>query len=178
MSLLDVVVPAGVGAGDNVEFTDADGNALQAVVPAGLSEGDTFQVEVGSDGSVQALETLARAAADDDGASVSVMDKFAVWFERESVGDQIDQFVTDNAHLMGEAQESHGMQGEQSHDVRTWPGLVCPLHRPAPNNLIDANPCAPCTLRSGGRCTRPTRRGSTRCSSSSSSRPAAPPRSS
>ena len=116
-ALLDVVVPPGVGPGELVEFLDGDGNPLQAVVPDGLSEGDTFQVELQPDGSVHPVEELhAYMEERAEGEGSGIMDHFVAWFERESVGDQVDGFVKNHAHIMRGAE---GIAGEQSHDW--WP---------------------------------------------------------
>ena len=96
MSLLDVTVPPGVAAGAQIEF-----DGLTVTVPEGVDEGETFQVVV------------------DGGSAVScaqIMQTFMAWFERESVGDQVDRFVVENAHKMVGHIE---MEGEHSHEW--WP---------------------------------------------------------
>ena len=102
--LMDVTVPAGSGAGDTVEFADAEGNTLTAVVPDGLSEGDVFRVdELG-----MPVESTG-----------SIMERFASWFEREEIGDQIDKFIRDNAGVLGTHRPRIDMNAEHSHDL--WP---------------------------------------------------------
>jgi len=116
MATLDVVVPAGVSAGETVAFADEHGNQLEAVVPDGLVEGDTFQVEVSESGETRPLPVQQLVSyMDERAASGDLMDKFAAWFEREMVGDVIDKFIERNAHLIGTASSD----SEQSHEW--WP---------------------------------------------------------
>lgn len=110
---LVVNVPPGVGAGGVVEFEGPDGTLLQAVVPDGLSEGDQFQVEVAEDGDIK-VSLLAEYAEAMQGRS-DVMSLFVAWFERESVGAQVDEFVQRNAARLGIVDAA----GEQSHEW--WP---------------------------------------------------------
>ena len=102
--LMDVTVPAGSGAGDTVEFADAEGNTLTAVVPDGLSEGEVFRVE-----------ELGMPVE----STGSIMERFASWFEREEIGDQIDKFIRDNAGVLGTHRPRIDMNAEHSHDL--WP---------------------------------------------------------
>ena len=111
--LLDVVVPDGVGAGGVVSFEDESGRVLEAVVPEGLASGETFKVEVGDDGGVHPLEQLSNYM-EERAAGGDLTDKFVAWFERESVGDQIDAFIERNAHLIGAIPSV--VDGEQSHE--------------------------------------------------------------
>ena len=104
MTTLDVVVPAGVGAGDTIEVTDPDGNLLRATVPDGLQEGDIFQLTCG---------------ASMDGESI--MQQFEDWFEREKVDDQIEEWAIRNAQRLQitDAELAAGADGEQPHEW--WP---------------------------------------------------------
>ena len=107
--VLDVTVPSGSGPGDTVDFADASGTQCSVVVPVGLAEGDTFQVEVD--------EGIATALQDGEPQS-TIMQHFVEWFERESVGDQVDKFVIDNAAAMA-ALGHIEPGGEHSHEW--WP---------------------------------------------------------
>ena len=102
---MDITVPAGMIAGDSVEFSDAEGNLMFCTVPDGYAAGDTFRVdELG----------LPIAAADVH----SIMDRFVQWFEREEIGDQVDKFVREHASVLGSARR-HDASEEHSHEM--WP---------------------------------------------------------
>lgn len=98
-----LTVPPGVGPGETIEYADDNGVMLTAVVPEHCGPGDDFEVTDGA------------------GAGADIMQAFGAWFERESVGDQIDRFVVENAHRM--AQTGHiptsSDSGEHSHEW--WP---------------------------------------------------------
>lgn len=103
--VMDVTVPAGLGPGDTVEFPDAEGNTMTVVIPDGCAEGDVFRVdEMG-------------LVVEHHGSS-SIMDNFVQWFEREEIGDKVDQFIRDHASVLG-AHRRHDTGAEHSHEL--WP---------------------------------------------------------
>ena len=113
-TVLEVVVPPGVGVGEAVSFAGPNGEPLEAIVPDGCCEGDVFQVTIDDDGNpVPMYNSFVELRA----ASGDIMDQFVAWFERESVGDQVDAFVKQNAHLLGGGDTS----GEQSHECAATP---------------------------------------------------------
>eukprot|EP00933_Yihiella_yeosuensis_P021188 TRINITY_DN16830_c2_g1_i1.p1 TRINITY_DN16830_c2_g1~~TRINITY_DN16830_c2_g1_i1.p1 ORF type:complete len:198 (-),score=47.33 TRINITY_DN16830_c2_g1_i1:183-776(-) len=111
-TLIDVTCPAGVAAGDLVEFQDANGTTMQVAVPEGVSEGMTFQVSITEEGNPIAVfnSFVANRAASGD-----IADKFVAWFEQAEIGKLIDDWIKTNAHLLG----GEGVSGEQSHEW--WP---------------------------------------------------------
>jgi hypothetical protein len=102
---MDVTVPPGLGAGDTVEFSDAEGNIMTAVVPPGYAEGEIFRVD----------ELGLPVEAPQRGG---IMDRFVEWFEREEIGDKVDRFIREHATVLGNARR-HDVNDEHSHEL--WP---------------------------------------------------------
>ena len=113
--VLEVAVPEGVGPGDPVDF-DFNGTMLQAIVPDGLEPGDVFSVEV--EEGTNSVSILKEMGINMSGGS-GIMDMFVAWFEKEAVGQQIDEFIKANAHRIGVLEFGSAQNGE--HNLDWWP---------------------------------------------------------
>ena len=126
--IMDVVVPEGIGVGGVVQFEDEHGNMLEAVVPEGVGEGDCFQVEVDDQGKVHPHVRLVLSMEERAAERGGIMDLFVAWFERESVGDQVDSFMVTNAPQMrsagkidaNEEQNLEWYQLYQDYQAQVW----------------------------------------------------------
>ena len=110
MAQVDLTVPAGVAAGDPLEF-EHDGTLYNAVVPEGLGEGDIFQIEVSAAHPAGSFTDYLESRA----ASGDLMDRFVAWFESHGIEEQFETFLAEHAHLVKGAADG----SEQSHEW--WP---------------------------------------------------------
>ena len=110
MARVDLTVPAGVAAGDPLEF-EHDGTLYNAAVPDGLGEGDVFQIEVSAAHPAGSFTDYLESRA----ASGDLMDRFVAWFESHGIEEQFETFLAEHAHLVKGAADG----SEQSHEW--WP---------------------------------------------------------
>lgn len=110
MARVDLTVPAGVAAGDPLEF-EHDGTLYNAAVPDGLGEGDVFQIEVSAAHPAGSFTDYLESRA----ASGDLMDRFVAWFESHGIEEQFETFLAEHAHLVKGAADGR----EQSHEW--WP---------------------------------------------------------
>jgi len=110
MAQVELTVPAGVAAGDPLEF-EHDGTLYNAVVPDGLGEGDIFQIEVSAAHPAGSFTDYLQSRA----ASGDLMDRFVAWFESHGIEEQFETFLAEHAHLVKGAADG----SEQSHEW--WP---------------------------------------------------------
>ena len=110
MARVDLTVPAGVAAGDPLEF-EHDGTLYNAAVPDGLGEGDVFQIEVSAAHPAGSFTDYLESRA----ASGDLMDRFVAWFESHGIEEQFETFLAEHAHLVKGAAGG----SEQSHEW--WP---------------------------------------------------------
>ena len=106
MARVDLTVPAGVAAGDPLEF-EHDGTLYNAAVPDGLGEGDVFQIEVSTAHPAGSFTDYLESRA----ASGDLMDRFVAWFESHGIEEQFETFLAEHAHLVkgaaGGSEQSH-----------------------------------------------------------------------
>eukprot|EP00964_Phaeocystis_antarctica_P109545 scaffold73987_cov70-Phaeocystis_antarctica.AAC.4 len=110
MATVELTVPAGVAAGDPLEF-EHDGTLYNAVVPEGLGEGDVFQIEVSAAHPAGSFTDYLESRA----SSGDLMDRFVAWFESHGIEEQFETFLAEHAHLVKGAADG----SEQSHEW--WP---------------------------------------------------------
>jgi hypothetical protein len=113
MARVEVTVPAGVAAGEMLEF-DHEGVLQSVVVPDGLAEGDIFEVELGPGGAAAKPAELT-GYLQERAASGDLMDRFVHWFENNEIEEQFETWIADHAHLV----QGAGSGSEQSHEW--WP---------------------------------------------------------
>ena len=110
MARVDLTVPAGVAAGDPLEF-EHDGTLYNAAVPDGLGEGDVFQIEVSTAHPAGSFTDYLESRA----ASGDLMDRFVAWFDSHGIEEQFETFLAEHAHLVkGAAGGSGGGQPSPS----------------------------------------------------------------
>ena len=111
MARVDLTVPAGVAAGDPLEF-EHDGTLYNAAVPDGLGEGDVFQIEVSAAHPAGSFTDYLESRA----ASGDLMDRFVAWFESHGIEEQFEAFLAEHAHLVKGA-----AGGSVEHSHEWWP---------------------------------------------------------
>ena len=111
MARVDLTVPAGVAAGDPLEF-EHDGTLYNAAVPDGLGEGDVFQIEVSAAHPAGSFTDYLESRA----ASGDLMDRFVAWFDSHGIEEQFETFLAEHAHLVKGA-----AGGSVEHSHEWWP---------------------------------------------------------
>ena len=111
MARVDLTVPAGVAAGDPLEF-EHDGTLYNAAVPDGLGEGDVFQIEVSTAHPAGSFTDYLESRA----ASGDLMDRFVAWFDSHGIEEQFETFLAEHAHLVKGA-----AGGSVEHSHEWWP---------------------------------------------------------